>query len=200
MVVNHSLTLDGLSELAQSDNTEPRSLKRLCACTHYLVFKEPEGGPPSPAHRIPTDRTISSVLGEPSKVTSPSVGCQQLSFHAQSPRQMLRDDDSGKRCARDGLATSHVRLASNRRTYLSYGSPQGLSTRSPGQTTTLCARLRHRVQRLSNIPQRPPMLRPAHHPVNLERSGSENCPSSLCARQTPAPQSPAPRSGAPSRP
>ena len=96
MVVNHPLTLDGLSELARSDNTEHARSNACCACTHYLVFKEPEDGSPSPARRVPTDRTISSVLGEPFEVTSPTVGCQQLSFHARSPRQMLRDDDSGK--------------------------------------------------------------------------------------------------------
>src|SRR5688500_11976646 len=92
MVVNHLLTLDGrpTSRLAALRRTSPLlhmtsreaacTHGHMCACTHYLVFKEPE----CPAflnttvqpRRIPTERPFPSVLGEPSEVTTRCPGCQ----------------------------------------------------------------------------------------------------------------------------
>jgi hypothetical protein len=55
MGVSHPLTLDGFS------SETPKAFCQILACTHYLVFKEPEVGVAAlsfrPPRRIPTDRT-----------------------------------------------------------------------------------------------------------------------------------------------
>jgi hypothetical protein len=77
MVVNHPLTLDGRPLLHRASCETPCTHGHMCACTHYLVFKEPE----CPADRIrpcriPTERPFPSVLGEPFEVTTRCPGCQ----------------------------------------------------------------------------------------------------------------------------
>ena len=64
-----------------SGETPLRRFARQCACTHYLVFKEPECSAfPETAivqpRRVPTERPFPSVLGEPSEVTTRYLGCQ----------------------------------------------------------------------------------------------------------------------------
>ena len=100
---SHPLTLDGRPPSRLATRRQTRLTRRLssfplllglqpssgrsdccrCACTHYLVFKEPD----TPARlyrnssrcsfcRVPTDRAFPSVLGEPSEVTIQNRLCQ----------------------------------------------------------------------------------------------------------------------------
>src|SRR5437867_3100670 len=68
MVVNHPLTLDGLQRnavrrFARLQRNAVRRFARKCACTHYLVFKEPDATPTPPrwlSWVVPSDRTAST--------------------------------------------------------------------------------------------------------------------------------------------
>jgi hypothetical protein len=74
------LTLDGRSLLHVASCETACAREHLCACTHYLVFKEPECPASLNAtvqpRRVPTERPFPSVLGEPSEVTTDCPGCQ----------------------------------------------------------------------------------------------------------------------------
>jgi len=61
------------------------SARQCCACTHYLVFKEPDAQarstrhvPPRGPAAVPSDRPFPSALGEPYKVTIGRSRCQPL--------------------------------------------------------------------------------------------------------------------------
>ncbi len=90
------------------------SVDACCACTHYLVFKEPETRSALRRRRFPTDRALPSVLGEPSEVTIATSRCQ-------APNR--RSDGAGCRPGigvrrRSGSATSLASgLAPVRRTF-----------------------------------------------------------------------------------
>ena len=82
-----SLTLDGLFEIAH--RCAPSNA--CCACTHYLVFKEPEAQRPAfgvvrraAVAAVPSDRRSSPLLGEPFEVTTGPSGLSTL-FRGRPP-------------------------------------------------------------------------------------------------------------------
>jgi hypothetical protein len=70
-----------------------------CACTHYLVFKEPES-PRRIRRGVASDRRLWPVSGEPSKVTTAIFLRQALFCQA-----LRRNSDRSSTCISDGIET-----------------------------------------------------------------------------------------------
>ena len=110
--------------------------QRKSACTHYLVFKEPDADSTRPRligagrrRRVPTERPFPSVFGEPSKVTSRIPRCQPPFSSFRRTRLLgLGGADLQALAWSRLIGVPSTGMAPVRRTFQSYDWPSVLST------------------------------------------------------------------------
>ena len=121
-----------------------------CACTHYLVFKEPN--PHARAYSAlqasaPTDRALPSVLGEPFEVTIHCPFCQADARPVTVWTEPGRINPLALAVPFWRLVGRHLSLGLVRRTLRSYDAVNALSTRRHALGVT-------RTRKLSFFPLR----------------------------------------------